>query len=191
MLVSVGLIDEAGYAVSFTSGTCIICDVACKIVSHFPKREGLYKVDTHHIASMAASVPDTSLGMANAHCHLGHVSPDAIQQLCRDGLITGLALCQGTNITTCDSCTHAKMTCKPVPKERNGKHVDSPGGEIHTDIWGLSPVKSLGGKSYYSSFTDDKTHFMWIYLLALKSDALGAYLSFEAWMRTQHGVWIK
>ena len=53
------------------------------------------------------------------------------------------------------------------------------GGEVHTDWWGLSPVKSLGGKLYYVSFTDDKTHYMWVYLLAHKSDTLKAYLLFE------------
>ena len=32
---------------------------------------------------------------------------------------------------------------------------------------------------------------MWVYLLVHKSDALHAYLSFEAWMKTQHGYRIK
>jgi len=71
---------------------------------------------------------------------------------------------------------YTKMTCEPMPKERSGKQADSPGGEVHTDWWGLSPVKSLGGKLYYISFTDDKTHYMWVYLLAHKSDTLKAYL---------------
>jgi len=78
MLVSIRLIDQARYTVSFTGRTCIICDMACKIVGCFPKREGLYKVDTHHNESVAASILDTSLGMADAHRRLGHISPDAI-----------------------------------------------------------------------------------------------------------------
>ena len=83
------------------------------------------------------------------------------------------------------------MTCKPVPKERSGKNVESPGGEVHTDVWGPSPVKSLGGKLYYISFTDDKTRYSRVYLLALKSEAFRAYLSFEAWMKKQHSMKIK
>jgi len=83
------------------------------------------------------------------------------------------------------------MTHKPVPKERSGKWTDSPGGEVHTDMWGPSPVKSLGGKKYYISFMDDKTRYMWVYLLALKSKAFIAYLSFEAWMKTQYDTRIK
>ena len=83
------------------------------------------------------------------------------------------------------------MTRKPVPKERSGKWADSPGGEVHTDVWGPSMVKSLGGKQYSISFTDDKTRYMQVYLLALKSEAFKAYLSFEAWMKTQHSTRIK
>jgi len=83
------------------------------------------------------------------------------------------------------------MMHKPVPKERSGKCADSPGGEVHTDVWGPSPVKSLGGKLYYISFTNDKTHYTWVYLLALKSEAFKAFLSFKAWMKTQHGIRIK
>jgi len=80
---------------------------------------------------------------------------------------------------------------KPIPKERSGKHADSPGAEIHTYFWGPSPVKSLGGKLYYISFTDNKTHYTHVYLLALKIEGYQVYFSFEAWLRTQHGTRVK
>jgi len=100
----------------------------------FPKREGLYRVDTSHAESVSASLTDTSLSMI---MHTG------------------------------DSCAYAKMTHKPVPKERSGKHANSPGGEVHTDLWGPCLVKPLGGKQYYISFTDDKNCYMQVYLLTL------------------------
>ena len=78
--------------------------------------------------------------------------------------------------------------CKPVPKERSGKHTNSPGVDIHTDMWGPSLVKLLGRKLYYISFTDNKTCYTHVYLLALKSEGYQAYLSFEAWLRTQYGT---
>src|SRR5882672_7236426 len=133
------------------------------------------------------SLTDTSLSMADAHHHLGHIPPDAIKQLCLSRLITGLTLNNDTEITGCDSCAYAKLTHKPIPKERTGKHANSPGAEVHTDMWGPSPVKSLGSKLYYISFTDNKTHYTHMYLLTLKSEAFRAYLSFEAGLKTQHG----
>ena len=79
-------------------------------------------------------------------------------------------------IAACDSCAYAKMTCKPIPKERSSKLTDSPGGEVHTDVWGPSPVKSLSGKQYYISFTDNKTQYTQVYLLEHKRDTLHSYL---------------
>ena len=63
--------------------------------------------------------------------------------------------------------------------------------EIHTDVWGPSLVKFLSGKLYYISFTNDKTCYTCVYLLALKSKGYQAYLSFKAWLRTQHGARVK
>ena len=145
----------------------------------YMKREGLYRVDTTHAESMSTSLADAPLSMTNTHWHLGHISPDAVRHLFKSGIITGIALHLGTEIATWNSCAYAKMTHKPVPKERSGKQADSPGGEVHTDMWGPSPVKSLGGKQYYISFMDNKTCYTQVYLLALKSEAFKAYLSFE------------
>ena len=80
-LVSVGLIDEAGYTVTFKGSTCTICDASHKMVGCFPKREGLYWVDTNHAESASISLTDASLSMTNAHRRLGHISPDTVRQL--------------------------------------------------------------------------------------------------------------
>ena len=69
-----------------------------------------------------------------------------------------------------------------------GHHVDKFGGKVHTDMWGPSPTKSLGGKPYYISFTDDKTRYTWLYLLTQKSGAFKAYLGFKSWAHTQHNA---
>jgi len=83
------------------------------------------------------------------------------------------------------------MTHNPIPKERSGKPMDSPGGGGPHRYVGTIPVKLLGGKLYYISFTNNKTPYTRVYLLAHKSDALHAYLSFEGWMKMQHGYRIK
>ena len=56
------------------------------------------------------------------------------------------------------------------------------------DVWGPSPVKSLGGKIYYISFMDDKTRYTKLSLLTNKSGAFEAYLVFKAWANTQHNA---
>jgi len=64
-------------------------------------------------------------------------------------------------------------------------------GETHwgevTQTCGGSPVKSPSGKLYYISFTNDKTCYMrctyWCTRVTLYTP-----LSFEAWIKTQHGI---
>src|SRR6266481_1735108 len=83
------------------------------------------------------------------------------------------------------------MTCTPVPKERKGDQVMDIGGEIHMDVWGPSPIKTMGGHAYYVSFTNDKSRYTQVHLLNHKSDMFNAYCKFEAWLKTQHSALIK
>ena len=77
-LVSVGLINEAGYTVTFKGSTCVIRNSVHTMVGHFPRRDGLYRVDTSHAESASTSVADASLSMTDAHWRLDHISPDAV-----------------------------------------------------------------------------------------------------------------
>ena len=49
------------------------------------------------------------------------------------------------------------MTRKVILKERKAPPAKRFGDEIHTDLWGPSPINSLGGCRYYITFTDDAT----------------------------------
>lgn len=41
---------------------------------------------------------------------------------------------------------------------------------VHSDISGMMPVNSLGGYSYYLTFTDDYSRKTWIYFLKKKDE---------------------
>ena len=60
-----------------------------------------------------------------------------------------------------------------------------------SDLWGKVPVESKGGKKYYVTFIDDKTHLTHLYLLKLKDKTEKAYKQYEAWVETQMGIKIK
>ena len=46
---------------------------------------------------------------------------------------------------------------------------------IHTDLWGPSPVASLGGSRYYITFIDDSSRKVWVYFLKNKFDVFGTF----------------
>ena len=80
---------------------------------------------------------------------------------------------------------------KPVTKMREGERVEVFGGEVHSDVWGLAPVESKGGKRYYVTFIDDKSHLTMLYLLHTKDKVPCVYKLYEAWVETQMGIKLK
>jgi len=125
------------------------------------------------------------------HC-MRHIAPNSTKCLVVKGLITGVQLNNESKLEFCDACTSTKMAQKHIPMEHEGDRVKEVSSEVHTNIWGPSPIKSLGNKSYYISFTDDKTRYTKTYPLALKSNTFDAYqVKYKAWLHTQHGAVLK
>jgi hypothetical protein len=122
---------------------------------------------------------------------MGHIAPKAARGLIKDGHVTGINLDHNSGIESCESCVYMKMTRTSVPKERQGGRAKAFGDKIHSDIWGPSPIKTLGGKSYYSTFTDDHTSETHTHLMVHKSDTFDSYRKFEAWAETQMDSHIK
>ena len=91
----------------------------------------------------------------------------------------------------CESCIYAKLNRKPIVKVREGDRATEFGGEVHTDLWEPAPVESKGGKHYYITFTDDKTHLTHLYLLQKKDEAFKTYKEYKAWVNTQLSTKIK
>jgi hypothetical protein len=63
--------------------------------------------------------------------------------------------------------------------------------EIHSDLWGPSPVVTIGGHKYYVMFTDEYTQYMHLDLLKTKDQTFAAYKVYVAWAKTQHSAHIK
>ena len=46
---------------------------------------------------------------------------------------------------------------------------------MHTDVWGLAQLSSLGGFHYYVTFIYDATRKVWVYFLRQKYDVFQTY----------------
>jgi hypothetical protein len=108
---------------------------------------------------------------------MGHISPETAEKLVARGFITGIKLDVSPTGDPffCESCVYAKTTHKPVPKVREGNHTSAFGDEVHSDLWGPSPVETRAGKCYYITFTDDMSCLTHLYLLHTKDEAFGTY----------------
>jgi hypothetical protein len=83
------------------------------------------------------------------------------------------------------------MRARQVHAECTTPLADAFGTEVHTDLWGPSPLQSLGSRKYYVAFTDDATCYTMLTVLRSKDEALDTYKAYAAWVHTQHGVHIK
>ena len=62
---------------------------------------------------------------------------------------------------------------------------------IHSDIWGPSPISSIGGSRYFVVFVDDYSHYSWIFHMKHRSELLQVYSNFAKMVETQFSERIK
>ena len=62
---------------------------------------------------------------------------------------------------------------------------------IHSDIWGPSPVSSIGGSRYFVIFIDDYSRYSWIFHMKHRSKLLQVYSNFAKMVETQFSKRIK
>ena len=64
----------------------------------------------------------------------------------------------------CENCVYGKQ--KRVIFLRFGKQKKNENLElVHTDVWGVAQVQSIGGSRYYVAFINDATIKAWVYCI--------------------------
>ena len=186
-LVSIGRLDDAGFSATFGQGKCVLRGPDDQLVGEVARNSRrIYKVE--HEEGIANPAVET-LTLQQLHRRLGHPSVQVTRDLLKKGMAIGLRLEYTPHGTPffCDSCIYAKAIRKAVSNLRGGKRAEVFGGEVHSDLWGKSPLMSKGGKWYWITFIDDKTRFTLVYFLATKDESFGTYLKYEAWLNRQMG----
>ena len=192
-LISISQLTKTRYAVLFRENVCKIYDAQKKQVGEIPLVNGLFQVKRHHSKIFAgAARANKTMSMDELHCRLSHITPLLIQEIMAKGMVEGVKLDpEQQHMGQCESCEYAKATWWPIGKEHEPKHCKNLGDEVHSDLWGPSPVQTPSGKSYYVLFTDDHTHYTHLYLQPAKSNTFKLYKTCKSWLKTQHNATIK
>jgi hypothetical protein len=191
-LISISCIANSGSAVIFSGRFCRIYNQEKERVGEIKQRGGLYQVySTNSKAEANITNSTATVSIDELHRRLGHVSHEQAKLLVAKGLVDGINLEAGSTPSTCESCEWAKGTRKAITKVQDGERCAVVGDKIHSDLWGPSPVETIGRKRYYVSFTDDFSRYTNIYFLQTKDETFGSYCVYEAWLLTQYNVRIK
>jgi hypothetical protein len=180
MIVSISQITQSGCKVIFNR-------VGNPIGAICTNKHGLYKAEHAYVAS----IPDERVDIATMHRCLAHIALDSIRKMVKRGVIEGVQLIEDSATVTCEACEQAKVTCKEIWKECEAPLSNALGKEIHSDIWGPSPIPSLGRRRYYVMFTNDFSRHTWLTTMRMKDETLAVYKAYAAWLLTQYGVKIK
>ena len=62
---------------------------------------------------------------------------------------------------------------------------------VHSDVCGKMNQKSIGGAEYLLTFTDDKSHYSWVYPLRTKDQVFDGFLEWKTMVKNSSGKKLK
>ena len=179
-LVSLGTLERKGYCFVSENGEMKVCKG--QDVKMVAKRAGsLYYLQATVITGESHSVVKNDL--SSWHQRLGHPAEGTLKAMISKKVVE---VGSTARMEKCEDCLLGKAKKLSFPA---GNHTStSPLDYIHSDLWGPSQVKSLGGGKYYMSIIDDFSRKVWVYILKEKSEA---FTTFKTWckeMENEKGI---
>ena len=146
-MISVGQLDDERHAILFIGGIWKVTKGA-RVLARGKKTSTLYMTSSPRDT---IAVADASTNTSLWHHRLGHMSEKGMKMLLSKGKLPEL---KSINFDMCESCILGKQ--KNVSFLKTGRTPKAEKLElVHIDLWGPSPVASLGGSRYYITFIDD------------------------------------
>lgn len=129
------------------------------------RNQSLYYLDAKCI------VGDTELNASNdgrlCHRRLGHIGERSLNELVRHKILKN---CTGFKSSDCEYCILGKS--KKLPYGTSTHISKAPLDYAHSDMWGPSRTKTLGGGKYFMSIMDDYSRKLWVYIKKSKDEAI-------------------
>jgi hypothetical protein len=186
-LLSVGQLAELGYRIILDYFGCIVQDPKTRQELGTSRRIGrLFEIfslrlPTTGVSAATSSSPSLSLW----HSRLGHASSSRVQQLVSRGLLGPVS----KDNFDCVSCQLGKQPALPF---HNSESMSTGIFDlIHSDVWGPSPINSIGGSRYFVVFVDDYSRYSWVFLMSSRDELLNIYRNFANMVKTQFFKTIK
>eukprot|EP00253_Pinus_taeda_P004316 PITA_04316 len=147
--VSISAMEDKGYKVTFSDGKVRVWKKNIKDAFTLGFRvDSLYQVRGSPPSVMSC---DTTLQSELWHRRFAHLHYKALPDV--RNMVTGMPEFQVEQEGVCPGCAKGKLKRGPFPSSQS-KTSDIL-QLVHSDISGMMPVNSLGGYSYYLTFTDD------------------------------------
>ena len=176
-IISVSCLDRLGFSIVFKNNGCCLYKeniLYCTV----DMCNGLYVLDTsdspnYNIATKRLKTSDIDKTYL-WHCRLGHINETHISRLLKDRYLDRFDF---SSYDVCESCLLGKMPKSPFTGK--GERATDVLELIHTDVYGPMSTKARGGYEYFITFTDDKSHYGYVYLMRHKFEAFDKFKKFK------------
>ena len=191
-LLSVSKATELGKTTRFGEASCQILDANRKLIAVATRIGDLYYLNcrTDHQQFNTAESKSWETKEDIWHRHFGHLGVRNLQKLAKHKLVDGFNYDASKEISFCESCVEGKHHRCQFPISR-GKRSDEPFGLVHSDVCEKMNTQSLGGAEYFLTFLDDKTHYVWVYVLKRKNQVFEKFLEWKALVEKATGRKLK
>ena len=111
------------------------------------------------------------------HCQYGHLGVKNLQKLASENLVEEYNYCASEQIKFCEPCLkgkHQRSQFPPYSKRTTTEPLEL----VHSDVCGKLESKSMSGGEYFVTFIDDKTMYVWVYMIKHRSDV---FKTFREW----------
>ena len=195
-LISVSTMEDASVRTMFEKDTCKMIRGAMVLMWGIRIRtlhKLLGKIDDGSCNQVVNPKNEEILSCVAAltmlwHRLVGHIGEKGLRAMHRKGMVEALHDCS-SKFDFCEHCIYGKQNHVSFPrKDTRGKEIVE---LVHSDVFRLVSVSSLGGSRYYVSFINDFSRMTWIYFMKKKSDVFKRFLEFKALLENQTNRKIK
>jgi hypothetical protein len=184
-IVSLGQLGEGDCDVHIKRGVLCVRDDKGRLilrVKRSTERLYLLRVQLARPLCLAARASD---GAWLWQERLGHLNFDALHKMEKHGMVQGLPPIDRVH-QLCIECVTTKLKRRPFPLQAK-RRAEGLLDLVHSNLCGPITPPTPGGKQYFLLLVDDKSRFMWVALLAAKSDTLAAVKKFQARVEVETG----
>ena len=186
-LLSVTKATELGKTVRFDEFTCEIINEDQEVVGSATKCGSLYYLNCQMMSPHQIINTAREQSVKVWHHRYGHLNVRSLKKLANEQLVNGLN-CDDVSgeMEFCESCVQGKIYRTPF-QTGGGKRAEVPLGLVHSDVCGKINSKSLGGAEYFLTFVDDKTRYVWVYILKHKSQVFKCFQEWKSMVERSTG----
>jgi len=123
------------------------------------------------------------------HARYGHLNFRSLHELGAQEMVEGIPVIRRAE-QVCDGCALGKHHRTPFPRASSFR-AEAGLELVHGDLCGHVTPPTPGGKSFFLLIVDDYSRYMWIELLASKSEALQYFKKIKAAAEVESGHHLK